>query len=120
MSIAMTGAEPCISPHIIYDEGPQGGCRPPRGMRGTTREYLAGIRVGGCHSLSTPCTGTHQRFALGRGYQVHLIWPTYIALTPTLDPYLYRLASSLGCAISAAIASRPQVRHPQTTWYAYL
>ena len=39
--------------------------------------------------LSTPYRGTHQRFAQGRGNQVHLIWPTYLALTPTLDPYLH-------------------------------
>ena len=37
--------------------------------------------------LSAPCRGTHERFAMGRGNQVHLIWPTYMALTPTLDPY---------------------------------
>ena len=70
--------------------------------------------------LSTPCRGTHQRLAPGFGNQVHLIRPTYIALAPTLDPYLHCLASSRGCASSATAAARPQVRPPPTTWRAYL
>ena len=60
------------------------------------------------------CRGTHQRFAPGRGNQVHFIWPTYFALTPTLDLYLRRLGSSRGCAISAIAAITPQAQHPPT------
>ena len=68
-----------------------GGCRPPRSMRSTTREYcwLGFGLVGAVAWLSTRCRGTHQRFAPVRGNHVHPMWPTYIALTPTLDPYLH-------------------------------
>ena len=42
---------------------------------GTTREYrwLGFGLVGAVAWLSTPCRGTHQRFAPGRGNHVHLI-----------------------------------------------
>ena len=68
-----------------------GGCRPPRDGSGATREYrwLGFGLVGAVAWLSTPCRGTHQRLAPGCGNQVHLIWPTFIALAPTLDPYLH-------------------------------
>ena len=59
-----------------------------------------------------PCRGTHRWFAPGRGNQVHLIWPTYFAPTPTFEPYLHCLARSRGCAMSATAASRAQVVHP--------
>ena len=59
--------------------------------------------------LSTPYRGTHQRSAPGCGIQDHLMWPTYNAPTPTLDPYKHRLASSRGCGISARVVTRPQV-----------
>ena len=70
--------------------------------------------------LLTPCRGTHQRFAPGCGNHVHFIWRTYIAVTPTLDTYLQRLASSRGGATSATAAARPQIRLPLTTWHPYL
>ena len=68
-----------------------GGRRLLRDGSGATREYrwLGLGLVGAVAWLSTPCRGTHQRLAPGCGYQVHLIWPTYIALAPTLDPYLH-------------------------------
>ena len=55
--------------------------------------------------LSIPCRGTHQRLAPGRGNQVHLIWPTYIALTPTLIsqlPWLCHLRHIGGQAAGSA------------------
>ena len=78
-------------PRIIYEEGLQEGHRPPHDGKGATREYrwLGFGLVGAVALISTPCRGTHQRFAPGHGNQVHLIWPTYMALTPALDPYLH-------------------------------
>ena len=72
-------------------------------MSSTTHEYCwrgFGL-VGVVAWVSTLCRGTHQRFTPGRGNQVHLTWPIYFALTPTLDPYLHSVASSRKCAISA-------------------
>ena len=90
-----------------------------RVYRGDASRYATGVaqpvNIAGWDSgwwvpklgLSTPCRGTHQRLAPGCGNQVHLIWATYIALAPTLDPYLHCLASFRGCASSATAAARP-------------
>ena len=78
-------------PRIIYQEGLQGGRWPLRDGSGATCEYrwLSFGLVGAVAGRPTPCRGTHQLLALGRGNQVHLIWSTYVALTPTPDPYLH-------------------------------
>ena len=57
--------------------------REARGARG-----VGGAAVSG--GARTPLGGDESRRASsGRGNHVHLIWPTYIALAPTLDPYLH-------------------------------
>ena len=52
-------------------------------------KQLARVQGDDVQGHVTTSPRTHQRLAPGCGNHVHLIWPTYFAPAPTLDPYLH-------------------------------